>query len=507
MNRTVRNILFFFFAVVVGKFVGSLTSSLVAKYLLPANYGVWITLLLICTFSPIICFGTVETLLKEVPYYKGNNDAQKVKEIEDGVFSSIIISAILLVLIGLNFYGFMPNLLYGIKIWQISVMFLAAALGLFSAYFYQRFASYQNFKMVSTLDSVRAITSFFFLITGARYWGLPGLVVGYFLNELLLCTFSAVLNIRLCGKIGYNFNWKLQRDLIKIGFPITIIWWVFIVQAGAGRIISMSILGETATGFLGLGTSIVSIIMLIPQTVGIVLYPKIGEKLGKGATKDELNMLVMVPARFFAIVTPLLIGVLLILSPFIYTRIFPQYSPGLSAVQILLLGVYFLCILRSGVNYIIGINRQNTLLKYFLFSLIVNVIASIVLVKLNLNINGIALGQSISAAVLSTLIWRSVFANMGYVASAQFKALAFLYLPFLILTVLGGIVKALTPQILNQFTILSYYSAVIFVVLFSTLIISIPHTRKWIKDIYTMVRSRSKKPYKSQGFVEHPEVS
>ncbi len=498
MNKTIYNILFVLFSVVIGKIIGSLTTPLVAKYLLPAKYGMWVTLMLISTFSPIICFGTVETLLKEVPYYKGTNNRVKVKEIEDGVFSSIIVAAFLLLIIGLNFNIFVPDLMQVGELWQLRVMFIAAMFSLFSGYFYYRFVSYQNFRMVSMLDSVKALSSCILLITGAKYWGLPGAITGYLLNELFICAVSAALNIRVCGKIGFNFDWKLQRDLIRIGFPITIIWWVFMVQAGAGRIISMSMLGKTATGFLGLGGSIVSLITLIPQAVGAVLYPKVGEKLGKGATKDDLNMRVMVPARLFAIGIPLFIGALLILSPLIYTKIFPEYAHGLSAAQIMLLGVYFVCILRFGVNYIIGIHKQQTLLKYFLISLVVNVVASIALVKLDLNINGIAAGQLISAFILSTLIWRSVFEYMGHQKSSQFYNIYLLYLPFLLLSGVFCITKVMAPNILINYTPLSFYVLIVFCIFYAVMMCLIPSTRKWIEEFYTIVKKKTKQPDRQQ---------
>ena len=59
MNKTLTNIIYFFVAIVLAKFIGGFTTIFLAKILQPADYGVWMTMLLIVSYSPIVCFGTV----------------------------------------------------------------------------------------------------------------------------------------------------------------------------------------------------------------------------------------------------------------------------------------------------------------------------------------------------------------------------------------------------------------------------------------------------------------
>ncbi len=65
------------------------------------------------------------------------------------------------------------------------------------------------------------------------------------------------MSTKVCGKIGLNFNPRLMGEMIRIGFPITIVMWIFILQSSADRVVSMSMLGAAKTGYYGLGNSII----------------------------------------------------------------------------------------------------------------------------------------------------------------------------------------------------------------------------------------------------------
>src|SRR5207245_1919657 len=108
------NIPFFLVAVVLGKGVGFLQSFVVAKALGPTSFGAWVTLLLIVSYSPIFCLGTLEAMLKEVPFYRGRNDLSRVREIEDGVLGSIVLAASVFVAAGLLGLFVLPSGFLGV---------------------------------------------------------------------------------------------------------------------------------------------------------------------------------------------------------------------------------------------------------------------------------------------------------------------------------------------------------------------------------------------------------
>lgn len=484
--------MYFFTAILIAKSIGTFRSILTAKILQPSDYGIWITVLLITSYAPIVSFGTVEALLKRFPYYIGMGELSKAKELENGVLGSIILSTALLVLVGFTFHRFIDSQSLESLLPIVRLMVIASALSFYSAFFYNQFKAHQNFKIVSIIDMSRSVLTFLLVVSFSWFWGLRGTVFGFFINELIICVFSAILSNSICGRLALNFNLSLIGNLIRTGFPITIIWWIFIVQTSADRIISMSMLGKTATGYYGLGVALVSIIILLPQAVGQVLYPRVNEKLGECSRQQDLSGLVIEPARALSLLLPVMIGVLVLISPIIYNQVLPKYSNGLASAQILLLGSFFVCLIRTGTNFLIATNKQNILLRYFLLSLAVNIAGNITLVKLGLNIEGIAISTSISGALLTTLVWKSVFQSMGFSRFDKFKGLFGLYLPFMLLLGIIGICMLVLPNLLTETGVLSLIHSIIFICLFSTILCTVPPFSKCVKEIYHLLKTNVK---------------
>jgi len=487
LSKTLKNIIFVFGAAILSKFIGIFTSLIMPKLLEPANYGVWVTLLLITAYSPIIALGTVETLMKQFPYYAGKGEPNKAKEVEGSVFGSIILSAIALIIIGFSF-PFLKIEAFQSASRLIYPMVIAASLNCVSGYFYYRFGARQNFKIFSITDSTRSIITLIILVACTWLWGLEGAVWGFCLIELILFIYLGILSNVLLGKVRANFNFQLIWEMIKIGFPITVIWWVYILQSSAGRVVSMTMLGKTATGYYGLGGSIVSMIVLIPMAIGVVLYPKVSEGLGKNLGKEDMALLIIKPSQALSLMLPVAIGVLILLSPVIYHVVFPKYVNGLLSAQILLFGAFFSCLIRTGANFLIANGEQKRVILYVAISLITVIATSISLVKIELDIAGIALGTALSGLVFTTLIWKAVFKNFGYNLTGQCKQLFNLYAPFLLLLGLLGIFVLISPNLLVN----SGYSAMIFTVIFMILYIAIiilsPPFSKTSRDLYHVIK-------------------
>lgn len=480
--------LYFLSASVLTKFVATITSFFVARILQPSNFGIWVTILLISSYAPIVCFGTVETLLKQFPYYIGRGELTKAKEVEEGVLGSIVLASILVLAIGFTFNFIVTIDAFNSVLPLVRVMFLATAVSLFSAFLFQRFVARQEFKIVSFLDTTRSVLLFGLLLSFSWLWGISGAALGFLICEVIVCMLSGYLSFRACGKLGININKKLIWNLVKVGFPITIVWWFFMLQASVDRIVSISLLGKTATGLYGLGVSIVSTLILIPQVVGQVLYPKINEAVGRGADKVSLSALVISPVQSISLLLPGLLGILVLILPTIYHLAFPKYIPGLLSAQILIIGSFFLCLVRNGVNYLIATDRQNKLLGYVLLCLMVKIFGNLLFIKLGYDIEGVAIISAISGVLLTTLIWISVFKAMGYQKSERWRRVGDLYLPFLLLLGFGAILVGVAPNILIVNGIPSLGYVIIFIMAFSLTLYLIPPFSTWTQELFGMAR-------------------
>jgi len=480
MNETLKNIFYFFFAILIAKIIGVLKSFWLAKILEPSDYGIWITILLISSYAPIICLGTVEALLKQVPFYIGKGEYNSASEVENGVFSTLIITASLTIIVGFTFHFFIPSEELLNVIILIRLMVISAVINFFSAYFYHRFAAYQNFKIVSIIDTVRAFLILLLQVSFGYIWGLIGALLGYLVCEIIVFFISMILSFSLYGNVSFSFKYNYIKRLIRIGFPITIVWWIFTLQTTVDRLICISMLGKIATGYYGLGVAIMSVFILIPQAIGKVLYPKINERYGQTENKNDLIPLVLNPTYILSIFVPLIISIIIFLLPIAYKVILPKYSRGLRSAQILIFGSFFSSFILNGANYLIATNNQYKFIKSVLYSLLFNIVGNITFVKLGFNIEGIALSTSLSGVFLTTLILWYVFDDIEYDKNTKFFEIIHVYFPFFIFISTMLVCNLFIPGYFYETSITLFFNFLLTILISYTTFLIIPFYRRKI---------------------------
>jgi len=438
-----QNIAFFLFAVIFSKGFEVARSYILAYKLGPAQYGSYITLLLIVSYSPIVALGTVETLLKLVPYYRGKNDIARIKEIEGSVLGSIVIAAMVII----SFAIFTPIVLHIIPLKQnpylISIVFLSVAVSFITAYFYNRFAAYENFKAAGKTDILRAIGALLIVGGMAWIWNLWGAVLGLLILEIIMLIIIYKRNIHFHGKPIINFNRALMANAVYVGFPITILWFVMTLQGTVDRLVLAGFLGPVAVGHYGLGLSVTGLLILVPTVVGRVLYPAVNKRIGENADPESIKRIVLFPTyTLSALLANVQLGILFLL-PVLYCVLLPKYQPGLLAGKILLIGSFFGCLLRNGANYLIAANEQNKFLLYIIMSLIVTAVSDIAFVHLGWNIQGIAFGTSIGGLFLTTLVWRRALIKLGCRNKIVIQYILTIYFPFIFVLCNGTIAHIL----------------------------------------------------------------
>lgn len=426
------SVMYLFSSVVATKLVGILTTFLIAKIMLPGNYGLWMTLILIPTYLPILLLGTIEALLKQYPFFIGKGDFKAANKIERNTLGAVTMVSIFIlfnmVLIG-NIIA-IPKIehLY----LEIKLIIISTVISFYSAFYYYRFSARQEFKIVSFIEVARSIINSITMITMTYFYGLIGAIIAGMICEALVLALSLVISKKNQISLSIEFNLKEIVNLVKIGFPITIIWWLFIVQFSIDRMISINFLGRDSTGYYSLGTNIQVLLIMIPLLIGRVLYPKINEEIGKETSAKQIEKYIIFPAKILSLLIPFIIGIIVIALPVLYILILPKYKDGLRSAQILIFGSFFVCLIRSVINYLIAINMQSKLLLYIAISLVVGTGISLALIRLGYGINGIAIGGSLGSCTMSVLTWITSYKKLNYSIQNVLSGFGGLYSPFIL---------------------------------------------------------------------------
>jgi O-antigen/teichoic acid export membrane protein len=484
MSKTLTNVFFATAGVLFAQGLGSLRALVLARLIEPAEYGIWIGVQMIVTLSPIVCLGTVEALLKQVPYFRGKADSVALEQVEGSVFATMALSAAVIAGLFLVGHSLLPTKFVQQNLFLAQITAASAAIGFFRAFYYHRCAAYEDFKSVSKIDSLQSLAGFVFVLLFAWKWGLVGGIIGFFVGECLTWAVAGYLSGKAHGVVRPRFQLLPMINAARIGFPITVIWWVYALQATVGRMLALSVLGTTETGYYGAASSFAMLLSLVPNTIGRVFYPRVNAQVGANAALQDLRHSVVMPTAAIALILPIAQVAIFYLMPFIFNELLPKYKAGLTCAQILVLGTFFVGLIRNGANYLIAVNRQLHLMKYVGISLLINAAGCAAFLKLGFGINGIAVATSLASALLATLIWKRVFTDLKYDRKSQISIFAGYYSSFLSTLLALGIVNVGFSGFAAYSRALLPIKMILALSICSALLLSVSGSREQLRDLY-----------------------
>lgn len=437
-----RNVIYYLTGSVLAQLAASARGVLLAKVLVPAEYGLYIGAVTFQGLAPIACLGTVETLLKETPFLRGRGDSEGVRRLEGGILGSIIAAGALLVIIEILAECVTGGMGVAGERWCSRMAVIASAASLLSAFHTHRCVAREDFKLAGVLEALRAFAGLVGIVLLGWLWKGVGAVAGLMVVEAIVAGFALWRSHAAHGVVRPTFHRGELVRAVRIGFPITVVWWLYMLNASTGRVVAGLFMGAAAVGLFGFAASIAMLFNMIPNVVGRVTYPRINRAIGESMTPEAAEEIVLKPTRVLAMVWPVgQIALWFSLRPVLELH-FAKYLPALGVTQILILASYFSVLVRNGANYLVASNAQGVMLRIVLTSLGINVVVTPLLVWLGLGVVGIGLGGAIATVVLVLTIWRRVGTGLG-LDGAQLRAvLAGFGMPLLLVGLALGVTEA-----------------------------------------------------------------
>ncbi|WP_246097002.1 lipopolysaccharide biosynthesis protein [Psychrobacillus soli] len=366
----------------------------------PEQFGYWLTVSLIFTFIPLFQLGTFNAMNREIPFFLVRKDYKRVIEIRETVFSFIFTIPLLLVL--LLIVSSLITFFTQIKIEYKMGLLLGSIISGFtylSGYVDMYYKSEQNFKRASTLISIKSMSQTIITVILVFFYGYIGLYLGM-LFSLLIHTF---MGKKVFPKIKSLHTIYEYKRLVKIGFPILIVGIIWSIMIAIDRIIISIFMTPKDLGNYGVGMMVFSTMMLFPQVISQVMYPKIVELVSIG-DYSKIKRLYWKVNTILAISMIFVMIIGYILLPYFITWYMPEYNDGIRAAQLLLMGLYPLTLVNLAAAYFNSTDNQKVYMAIQVVSILINIALSIVFLYFNKSITSVAIATSISFIIYSILM-------------------------------------------------------------------------------------------------------
>ncbi len=304
---------------------------LLGRLVAPATLGLFTGIGLVLGYAPALQLGILNGLNRELPYFVGKGDLQRVKDLASAAqaWALVVGGAVFLALAGIAGWELAQG-----ENWKAAGWFTNAILAVFlfySTYYLQMtFRSSHDFARLALANVVESMA------------GVALLVVVAFMDFYGLCL-RLVLMTAICAALLYHWRpipvsprWSFKdlKHLLIIGAPIFGVgqlfgWW-------GGVINSTLVLKLTGTEGMGLYSMVVlgiGALDIVPAAVSQVIYPRMAEQYGRRQSIRGLLPLARKPMLLSAAgLVPVIVAAWFLVGPAM-RLVVPAYADAVPAVQ------------------------------------------------------------------------------------------------------------------------------------------------------------------------------
>lgn len=372
----------------------------------PELFGLFTALRLIPTYAEYLHLGSRDAMRYLIPMHEARGEHQAVGELRATVLGVAVAGGVLvaLILFGLALFvrDWQAEMRIGLAICAVTVLLAA-----FYNHFFTELKGFQAFREVGLNNYLSAVLHLVFNAVLILWLGFYGALLA--LAAVLACLLIYV-GWRGFARFHMTFRFSIFKAALLLGGPTMLFDVALLMMRSADRVIIVDMLGYQQLGYYGLGAMVMGYLMHIPGATREVMEARLFQDHAATSAADAFRQYVLRPMVMIGLTMPVLIGPVVLFLPAFIPWLLPDYAAGVPATQVLMLGGYFLAVsfpLR-GILAANGWQVWGALLV--LGSVVLHVGLSIMLVRLDLGIVGVALsaGVAYAAAGLALFLFTSI---------------------------------------------------------------------------------------------------
>lgn len=372
-------------------FVGFFTSTFIKRFLGPLNAGYWSLLGVIQSYAGYFGLGTKVALSREIPQAIGRGENERAKELQDIVFSYLLLASVVgtVIIFILSFFIFERSDL------RMASLFIGVLIGLSHMYtlVLTILRARKEFTVTSKIIVMNAVFVAVFAVPLTYFFHIMGLIAGLCITNYLCFYFSKKwTGIDLIFKVDI----KVLKRMASIGIPMMGVGFLYTTFINIDRMMIAKMVGVKYLGYYTIALMASTQLETMPKFFNIVIFPHMQEKFGASGNLETSRNLIFKSIYFTSRFLPFVLGAIIFFITMIVNLILPQFIPGLGAMRILLFGFFFVVLTQIFPSVIYTVDKQMLLMPLYTLSIAANIFFNYIFIKMGWGIEGVALGTSIA---------------------------------------------------------------------------------------------------------------
>ncbi len=396
--------------------------------------------LLLLQFSQL---GVHEAMMREVPYAVGAARKGRADAIKGTALGFNLVSSALLVTVFLTAVFLIPSQKpLSARLPWITV---ACILPLSQLYWYVhvRLRAEAKFREVSLALGGLALSSTAVGVLAAQWFGLQGFLLALGISYLLVLAWCAIACLAIARP---RWNGRLLRELLRTGFPIMASGGLLILLWNVDKLMIWLLLSPDSLGLYALPTYAVMSVLLVPESVSAVLYPRLMEEVARADSPAVLERYLTRPTLIISYVICPLLG-LLFLGLHLPIRWFlPMYLPSIPPGKVLIAMVFFMAITRIPYILLLARKQQKQLVVLTALSAAVGALGVGCFLSSGAGLEGAAKGMAVGFIFYSCVITAAALRGMQMRPRRILSLLSAMLLPYFVTICTVSVVLVWIPE-------------------------------------------------------------
>ena len=400
--------------ILVGTFIGSILSAIfpiiIARFYTPVEFGIYALAMTVFLFLTRISYlGLDDGCPRNISFYRGKKDYEKVKGVVDSSFQFIILSSILasvlLFLIAdwlsLNIFN-NENLSIPLKLLSISLPFFVLT-GIIISVFRGFDRANENVYFAHILTGV-----------GKILLVIPVIVIGLSFNYVFLAIAGNIILVFLIALIYYKIRKPkeikikkskkipVKKELLFFSLPLVFSGMAWFLLQGTDKFMIGLIMQEYDVGLYNAACTVSTYLNIFLVSI-MFIYQPVGTKLfGAGKNLEIKKLYQTITKWVFLLASPVIMFVFLQPETTISILFGSEYSGAVFSLLVLFLAYTIRICLGPAGGSVIMLGKTKQLMYIVAFIAIANIVLNWLLIPIY-GISGAAFATAISVLILSLL--------------------------------------------------------------------------------------------------------
>jgi len=430
-------------------FLVILTTTIVLKYLAVSVFGIYSVLILVFEYVRLVYRPSLAAGQKKIPLLRGQGKDSYIQNVRNRTFAPtfyLVLLISLTIFVSSFFLSLPQNQITGLRFG--SIIILLQHFNFFHTNFLRADKRFGKLGMVELLlNSSRLVLTWLFI-----GMGLNGVLLAFVISYIISISIGLLI-------APYRFSFSLG-DISMESFKLT---WkfgmapalVFIVSTAfitVDRWVIVKFFDSTTLGYYGFAIFIITLVGVVPQIIGGVMFPRQVEAYGRCSDVKKLRPYLVFPVKVIAYSVPLLIAGAYIFVEFFILMFAAKYLPALQFVYILILASFFSSAVDPIINFLISINQEKLFMIVRSVMLVIALVLNIVLVSMGYGIKGVALATLIAFMIEFILLSYLSMQVTKATRLSSFKSTVSNLVPFIYMAMVLIIVNLVQINIELNFT-------------------------------------------------------